>query len=62
MVTEEPVLEIERTPDLNGMISPPSKPVQYTPSLATNSFVCGLEVLTAVNVKSKVFRAVTPCA
>lgn len=61
MVSEEPVLKIERTPHLSGMISTPSKPVKYTPSLATNGFVYGLEVLTAVTVKSKVFRAVTPC-
>jgi len=60
MATEEPVLKIERTPDLSGMISRPSKPVKCTPSLATNNFVYGLEVLTAVTVKSKVFRAVMP--
>jgi hypothetical protein len=61
MVPEEPVLKMERTPDLNGMISPPSKPVKYNPSLATNSFLYGLQVLSAVVVKSRVFRVVTPC-
>jgi hypothetical protein len=58
MVPEEPLLKIERTPDLSGVISPPSEPVKYAPSLATNSFVYGLEVLTAVTIKSKVRSSV----
>jgi hypothetical protein len=54
MVPEEPLLKIERTPEVSVVISPPFKPVKYTPSAATDSFVYGLEVLTAVTVKSKV--------
>ena len=57
MVPEELLLN-ERIPDLSGVISSPSEPVKYTPSLATNSFVYGLEVLTAVTVKIKVRSSV----